>query len=519
LRSTRVTAGILAALMLAACSSSSSSSGDGGGGDRSESRGSRQRGAPPEVEAHATEWPLPGRDYRNSRAVLDSPISTATVVQLEAAWSAPLAGQGAIGNAASTPLVVGETVYVQDLSSNVRAIDWNTGAIRWETIYDLTQIGPNGPAVGWGHLYAAKGTREIVALGLDTGEEVWSTELPSTETEGIDIQPQVFGGLVLVSTVPISLAGQYEGGDRGVIHALDARTGEVEWTFDTVADDDLWGNPDVNSGGGAWYPPAIDPEARIVYWGIANPAPFPGTAEFPNGSSRPGPNLYTESVVALDVATGDLVWHRQAIEHDLFDRDLVHTMLVEVGDGDVVVVGTGKLGRVIGHDPASGEVRFDTPVGQHQNDDLTELDGPTTVLPGTYGGVLTPPAAADGVVYTAVVNAPSTVEPDEPHYLGSELGLMPGVVSAIDATSGELLWETEVPGDPLGGTLVVNDLVFTGTYQGIIYALDRSTGEIVWELEAPGGINGWPAAVGDQIVWPIGLAQPATLLALRLPDS
>ena len=86
--------------------------------------------------------------------------------------------------------------------------------------------------------------------------------------------------------------------------------------------DDVWGDPEVNAGGGAWYPPAIDTEAGVVYWGIANPAPFPGTEGFPNGTSRPGPNLYTNSVVALDVHTGELQWYHQAIEHDLFDRDL-----------------------------------------------------------------------------------------------------------------------------------------------------------------------------------------------------
>jgi outer membrane protein assembly factor BamB len=279
----------------------------------------------------------------------------------------------------------------------------------------------------------------------------------------------------------------------------------------------------VNSGGGAWYPPAVDPEAGTVFWGIANPAPFPGTAEFPNGSSRPGPNLYTDSVVALDVATGELRWYQQAIEHDLFDRDLVLTTLVAVerdegDDGPAdVLVGTGKLGRLIGHDPVTGEVLWDTPVGLHDNDELTSLDGPTAILPGTFGGIITPPANADGVVYAALLNAPTTLSPDAPAYIGSEIGTMPGEVVAVDATNGDVLWSTEIDGDPLGGTLVVGELVFTGTYQGMLYGLDRVSGEIVWEHEAPGGLNGWPAAVDGLIVWPIGLADPPSLLALRLP--
>ncbi len=473
---------------------------------------------PPEVGSFEADWPLPGRDYANSRAVPDSAITTGSVGRLTEVWRAEIPGQGAIGNASTTPLVLGDRVLVQDLDSNVRAFDRAGGELLWETEVEggLT-IGPNGVAVGWGHVYAAKGSKEIFALDLETGEELWSTELVSTETGGIDIQPQVVAGLVLVSTVPVNAGQQYVGGDRGVLHALDAATGEVVWRFDTIADEDLWGNPEVNSGGGAWFPPAVDTEAGVVYWGIANPAPFPGTAEFPNASSRPGENLYTDSVVALDVETGELIWCSQVIPHDLFDRDHIHVMLAETGSGRIVV-STGKGGIVVGHDPETGEILWRSEVGVHRNDDLTELEGPTEVWPGTFGGVITPPATADGVVYVATLNAPTELSPDEPAYIGSQLGRAPGEVAAVDAVDGELLWSTEVDGDPLGGATVVGDLVFTGTFQGRIYALDRDTGEIVWEHEAPGGLNAWPAVAGDLIVWPIGMAEPPVLLALGLGE-
>jgi outer membrane protein assembly factor BamB len=95
---------------------------------------------------------------------------------------------------------------------------------------------------------------------------------------------------------------------------------------------------------------------------------------------------------------------------------------------------------------------------------------------------------------------------------------MNGQVVAIDAATGAILWDVEVDGDPFGGATVVNDLVLTGTFQGDIYALDRATGAEVWRYRAPGGVNGWPAVAGDTIFWPIGLAQPPRLLALRLPS-
>jgi outer membrane protein assembly factor BamB len=470
---------------------------------------------PPEATTFAADWPLPGRDHGNSRAATGSRITTETVDQLAEAWSTSLEGIGSIGNAATTPLILGDRVVVQDLASNVRVFDRDTGELVWEHRVDLTTVGPNGVAVGWGRVYAAEGTERVMALDMESGDELWSVEIVDTPTAGIDIQPQVAAGLVLVSTVPVSLDGQYAGGDRGVLHALDAETGDVVWRFDTVEGDDLWGDPEVNSGGGAWYPPAVDPDAGLVYWGIANPAPFPGTAEAPNGASRPGPNLYTESVVALDLQTGELEWFSQVFEHDLFDRDHVHTMLVPTGE-EVVLVSTGKGGVVVGHDLATGDIEWRTPVGIHRNDDLTELTGPTEMWPGTFGGVITPPAHADGVVYVATLNAPTTLSPDSPAYIGSELGEAPGEVVAVDATDGAVLWSTEVPGDPLGGATVVGDLVFTGTFQGTLYALARDDGEIVWEHEAPGGLNGWPAVADDLVVWPIGLADPPTLLALRL---
>jgi glucose dehydrogenase len=477
---------------------------------------------PPEVRDHADEWPLPGRDYANSRTTHDSTISSSTIDRLEVAWEVPLPGRAAYGNASSTPLIVGDTIYFQDLSSNIRAIDRATGSVRWEKLYNQFVIGPNGVAVGWGRLYAVKGLKDVVALDLATGAELWSTHIVNTETEGIDIQPTVYGGLVFASTVPVSLNGIYTGGDRGVITALDAATGAIVWRFDTVDSADLWGDPSVNSGGGAWYTPSIDTDSGVIFWGVANPAPFPGVPGLPNGVSRPGPNLYTDSVVALDAKSGALRWYHQAIEHDLFDRDLVHTALIDVGKGSGkrrVAIGTGKLGAVLAHDADSGALLWETPVGVHQNDELTALTGPTQVLPGSFGGILTPPSVGDGRVNVAVLNAPSTYLPDQPGYFGSDIGTMPGEIVSIDAASGAIVWDVQVDGDPLGGATAVNDLVLTATFQGKILALDRATGAVVRAIDPPAGINAWPAVAGDMIVWPVGLANPPRLVAYRVKPN
>ena len=459
------------------------------------------------------DWSLPGADFHNSRRAVGSSIDSGNVDQLSLGWSVELAG-----SLSTVPIVDDGVVYVQAGNAAITAIDADSGATLWTSASTGFNIGPFGAAVADGRVFGVYGSTGVIALDAETGRELWVAEITATPTTGIDIQPVVYDGLVFASTVPVSIGGIYVGGDRGVLHALDAETGDVVWTFDTVLGDDLWGNPEVNSGGGSWYPPAIDVERGLVYWGVANPAPFPGTAEFPNGSSRPGPNLYTNSAVALDIETGELQWYHQVIPHDIFDRDLVHTMLVDLSDGSDVVVTTGKAGVVVGIDPDEGTPIWETLVGRHENDDLEEITGETIVYPGTFGGVLTPPASSDGTVYVATLNAPSTLVPDATAYFGSDLGSGPGEVVAIDARTGDVIWATSVDGDPLGGVAVVNDLVLTALLDGRVLALSRSTGEILHELATPGGINGWMSVVGATIYVPVGQANPPQLIAYQVTN-
>lgn len=207
----------------------------------------------------------------------------------------PIKGVSEWGAATTNPLIIGNTVYFQDLKSNIYAVDFKTGKQLWMKEYNLDIAGPSGVAVGKDKVFAVKGNFEIAAVDLN-GKEVWSVNLSNNQNIGIDIQPVVYNNMVFVSTVPgVSNENFYKGGSVGIIYALDQATGKVLWSFDTVDSKDIWGNPAVNSGGGAWYPPAIDSATGIMYWGIGNAGPWPGTKDFPNGSSRPGNNLYSSS--------------------------------------------------------------------------------------------------------------------------------------------------------------------------------------------------------------------------------
>ena len=464
----------------------------------------------------AADWPLPNYDHSSTRATSESKIDSGNVHQLTEAWRYKLPKGPGFGAAATTPIVIDGTVYIGDLLTNVHAVDLVTGERRWMVEVGVGVFGPSGVAVGHGKVFANKGGTEIAAYDSENGEELWATVLTGNGG-AINIQPTVAEGKVLAATSSLAIPGS-----RGTLFALDQETGEVLWSFDTIESDDLWGHPEINSGGGAWYPPSVDTSRRVSYWGISNPYPFPGTKGFPNGGSRPGDNKWTDSILAIDLDTGELKWGHQAVAHDLFDRDTVLTAVADLG-GDPesqVIISTGKLGRVIGLDPM-GNLLWDTPVGMHKNDEVTSFEGKLEVLPGPVGGVLTPIAVADGVVYMPVVNAPITYPgPEQSNFgPGARLGSFNSQFVAIDATTGKILWDVELPGDSFGGASVVNDLVFTSVLSGLVLALDRETGETVWTYQAPGGINGWPAFTTDMLIIPIGFGDPPVLLALQLPGD
>jgi len=495
-------------------------------------------GVPPEIMQYAADWPLPNKDYENSRATTEASIDKDNVRDLSIAWTFNITANGTFGGASSNPIIMGDTVFFQDLYANTYALNLADGSVKWEKIYNNTTVtGPNGPAVGWGKVFVAGDPFSIAALNVSSGEELWSTQLINTTPlagevigEGIDIQPTVYDNFVYTSTVPGRGDVFYRGGAVGYLYALDQETGTIAWNLSTVDDPvSIWGNPDVNSGGGAWYTPAVDTETGIVYWAIANPAPFAGTPEFPNGASRPGPNLYTNTMMALDHATGDMAWFTQVLPHDLFDHDLqIAPILTDAnvsGKDQKVVLGAGKMGRVYAFNRDSGAILWIADVGRHENDQLAVLPpGNTTVYPGALGGVETPMAYANGTVYVPYVDLYTNWTPISSLSIGVENApqaeIQPftegtGGLVAIEVDTGKILWDRKLDSINVGGATVVNDLVFTATFDGTIYAFDGMTGEQVWNFTAPAGINAWPAVANDTIVWPCGVGGTSQVIALR----
>jgi glucose dehydrogenase len=477
---------------------------------------------PTEVNQYAKDWPLSNKDYANSRATFDTDINSKNVNNLKIVWSMPINATGAFGGASSNPLILGEDVYFQDIESNLYSLQLKDGAMNWQKIYNLTTIGPNGPALGWGKVFAAKGAFNITALEANTGKELWSTNISTGQNVGIDIQPTIYDNKVYVSTVPgSSITNFYTGGSIGVIYALDQNTGKVEWNFSTVDSADIWGNREVNSGGGCWYTPSIDVNSGTMFWGVSNPAPWPGTPKYPSGSSRPGPNLYTNSIVALNSSSGKLIWFSQVNPHDILDHDLqIPPILASAnisGKLQDIVIGSGKMGRVYAFNRSTGSILWVAIVGEHLNDQIASLSNSTTkVYPGYFGGVESPMAYAEGMVFVPYVDLYA-------NYTGSEIidaqkfTEGKGGLVAIQVDTGKILWDNKLDSLNVGGATVVNDLVFTATFDGTIYAFQRVSGDQVWRFKAPSGINAWPAVAGDTIVWPCGNGGNPSLVALAHP--
>jgi outer membrane protein assembly factor BamB len=465
----------------------------------------------------------PNGNLSNTRET-GGPIDQATVKNLHVAWTLPLTAKATYGADASTPVIADGVVYSQDLASNVRAIDLKTGEVLWSKEFNSEDNGPNGLVVAEGRVFGATATSAF-ALDQKTGAQLWSVSLPENEHETIDMAPGYHDGAVYVSTVAAQLI-ENNGGGIGVLWALDAKTGRKLWHFNTVPED-LWSPSDtsINAGGGAWYSPSFDAHGGM-YFGTANPVPVPGTEELPWGASRPGPDLYTDSLIKLDTATGKLSWYYQVTPHDLYDWDFQDpTILAQVG-GRQVVLGAGKSGVIVALDANSGKLLWRRDVGIHNGHDhdglyamrheYSKLKLPETIYPGELGGVIAPMASNGSTVFAPVVNLPATFSAQShPNEGPSESGEM----VALDIATGKVKWTHQFSSPAFGGATVVNDLVFVATVNGTLYALNSSTGAVVWESELPAGTISGPAVEGNTLVIGAGKPSPsqnAALVAYRL---
>jgi outer membrane protein assembly factor BamB len=497
-------------------------------------------GAPPNPAAAAA-WTLPGGNLQNTRDV-SSPITSSDVTKLGVAWCVPVESTGAARGAgladgyATTPVVVHGVVYTQDLESNVMAIRLATGKVLWTHNYSSPNGGPDGVNVVGGTVYAAT-NRAAVALSAATGRQLWSRTLIGNDREGIDMAPGYNHGTVYVSTVPVNpTVGEYLGGAKSTLWALNARTGAPQWSWDEVQN--LWGKPALNSGGGLWDPPSFD-SAGNIYIGVANPGPIAQNRwprGYPWGTSRPGPDLYTDSVVKLS-PQGKLLWYYQLTPHDLYDWDLQNSPVLTTAHGQPVVIDGGKAGILIELSAKTGKLLWKLPVGVHsghENDGLlTEHATPTspiplpakfTLEPGVFGGVESQLASNGSATFAAVNNlaTPLTVHgPAEgSQAFAASIRKATGEMVAVNQDTGKIEWDDKLPSTPYGAAAITNNVVFTTTYHGDLYAFNAATGAILLKTPLSASSNAPVTIDGDYVLVGSGTAvsksQQPLIIAYKL---
>jgi alcohol dehydrogenase (cytochrome c) len=504
------------------------------------------------LAAQSGDWTTYGGNDWNQRYSTLKQINTGNVAQL-VPRKIFQTGITRLGSFENTPIVQNGVMYVTTPYNTAMAYDLNTNKELWRYEHKLgTTIfccGPNNRGVaihGGAHVYMGTLDAHLVALDAKTGEVLWDKEVADPAFGySITHAPLVVGDNIIVGVS----GGEY--GIRGHVTAYNAGSGEQVWrwysipapkgdpTFDEKAPNGWWGtwapkaeeadlHRDIakekadsakyadawtRGGGGVWMTPAYDKASNTLYVAVGNPSPDL------DGSVRPGDNLYTDGVVAIDATSGKTKWYYQTVPHDVWDLDAVSPPVVTKLAGKTVVVHAGKTGWVYVLDAASGKlVRKSTNFVPHENIFALPTPEGTRMLPGANGGAEWSPIAIDPTLDYAFVAALHQPMHYKVHtapwekgrlWLGSAFVAIPGeeqygLYSAVDLKTGKIAWQNKVPQPMMGGALATaGGLTFTGEGNGNFNAYESKTGKLLWQFNGGAGCNSAPMSFthgGEQFV-------------------
>ncbi len=473
-------------------------------------------------------------NYDQTRYYPSRQINVSNVNKLRPAW---IFQTEVVETMETSPIVVNGIMYVTTAFNHVYALDAETGEQIWHYKHKMGPIttyccGPNnrGVAAYGDMVYMGTLDAKLVALDAKTGKLVWEQQIADPELGYSEtMAPTAVNGKILIGTN----GGEY--GIRGFVKAFDAKTGDLLWTFHTIPEDstgvwathdatgrdmlrdieaekaalDKMGDPYKTLGGGVWQNPAVDLELNRVFFVVGNPSPDL------DGSLRPGDNLYTDSLVAVDLDSGEYVCHFQYIAHDVWDLDAVSPpILTDVMDdkGNKVpgVLHGGKTGHVYVHNRHDCSlIRFSEAMVPQENMWVLPTKDGARMLPGANGGVEWSPMAINpglGLTYAINLHQPmtyhveSTPYPEGKLWLGGAFKVIPGEeqwgnVTAVDYNTGKIRWKVKTPQPMIGGVLATaGGLVFTGEGNGQFKAYDAETGSVLWTFQAGAGVNAPPSS-------------------------
>jgi PQQ-dependent dehydrogenase (methanol/ethanol family) len=394
--------------------------------------------------------------------------------------------------------------------------------------------GPNnrGVAISGGKLFMGTLDAKLVALDAKTGKLLWEMQIADPEKGYSEtMAPTVVDNKVLIGTN----GGEY--GIRGFLKAFSADDGKLLWTFYTIPEkghEGVWAVNDATGrnmkrdiatekeqltkqggdfyqtlGGGVWMNPAVDLKARTLWFVVGNPSPDL------YGAERPGDNLYTDSLVAIDLDKGAYKCHFQYIAHDVWDLDAVSPpILVDVKDkaGKPVqaVIHGGKTGHIYVHDRKDCSlIRFSQAMIPQENMWVLPTAEGARMLPGANGGVEWSPMAVNAklrLAYALNLHQPMTYHVEAAKYPGGKLWLggafkvIPtekqwGRVAAVNIDTGKMVWKHDTEQPLIGGGLATGgNLFFFGEGNGNFTALDATSGKRLWQFQCGAGANAMPVS-------------------------
>ena len=472
-------------------------------------------------------------------------ITPANVSNLELQWVLQVRS---LEKFEATPLVVDGVMYTVQAPNDVVALDAATGRVYWTYPYIPSPLSRlccgrvnRGLAILDNTLYMATIDGHLIAIDAKTGGLVWNVTVAGARAEAgysFTVAPLVVKDKVIIGTA----GGEY--GIRGFLAAFDAKTGKEAWRFHTVAaagekGGETWGAESWKVGGGSiWVTGTYDRDLNVTYWGVGNPGPDW------NGDVRPGDNLYTDSVVALDADTGELKWHFQFTPHDVYDYDSVQVpVLADIewqGARRKAMLFANRNGMFYVLDRTTGEFLLGKPFTKVTwNTGLDAKGRPQNMVPLTEDGVLVYPgvqgatnwyspsfSARTGLFYVPTwVDTYSTFTKRPVEYKEGQryTGALPGVpvrmltpgpvvnrrrpeegtgaILALDPKTGLKKWEYAMSDVVDAGVLTTaSDVVFSGSREGYAFALDARTGALLWKANVGASVSNGPMtyAVGGR---------------------
>jgi alcohol dehydrogenase (cytochrome c) len=481
-------------------------------------------------------WLTYGGTYTSQRYSALTQITPGNVAQLEQKW---MLQDQVFGAWQSNPLVVDGVMYLTERPNDVMAVDAKTGRMYWLYRYTPSPdakvcCGANnrGVAILGDTLYMGTLDAHLVAIDAKNGKPLWNIPVADVKLAySITLMPLIVKDKVIVGV------GGGEYGIRGFIAAYDAKTGKEAWRFYTIpgpgeAGHDSWRGEDWKSGAASvWVTGSYDPELNLTYWGIGNPGPDWNPAQ------RPGDNLYSDSVVALDADTGKLKWHFQFTPNDGYDYDSVQVpVLADItwkGAPTKVMMWANRNGFFYVLDRTTGKfllgnnfVKVNWASGLDENGRPIQTPQPSGMptWPGNQGGTNWYPPAfsprtglfylsawenystiyrreqatySPGGNFTGGGPAPNTPVPGAPSVgIGRRSPINNwtdavgnGAVMAIDPQTGKPKWKVTQFDVTDGGMLVTaSDLLFTGGREGYFHAIDAKAGKLLWKSSLGGQI-------------------------------